>query len=122
MKARGWCLLFVAASAACVARGADVHHEARAPLAASGPAVRVAPEPGALGADGGEPAAPPSTDAGKEPTPGWAAGSAADRLRALRVNDDDWARRELVTWTRPTQVDSMRASHVCRGPRRSAEV
>lgn len=44
--------------------------------------------------------------------PSWDSGDVTQRLRALGVHDDDWARRDLVSWTTRPQVDALRSSKV----------
>jgi hypothetical protein len=112
LGARGWSLLFLASFGACAASAADRHPDTRVPPPTSAPAVDAAAEPPDRDADREEDAAqlPESPAASRQPR--WASGSVTDRLHALRVNDDDWARRDLVSWTTPPQVDAMRASRV----------
>jgi hypothetical protein len=104
-------LLALALLDGVLASSCDRPHEVRVPVVAS--AVDAHPalaEP--LDAGGAEDASPPLEDAAEPPTPRWASGSVSDRLYALRVNDDNWARRDLVTWTTPQQVDALRSSRV----------
>ena len=109
MRARSL-VLSLALLDACVASSCDRSHDARVPVVASAPARDASAEP--LDAAADEDASPPLDDAAALPAPRWAKGAVADRLYALRVTDDNWARRELVTWTTPQQIDALRSSRV----------
>jgi len=44
--------------------------------------------------------------------PSWAKGTTEERLKALGVGDDSWARPVVYTWTTRVQIDAMRATQV----------
>lgn len=100
---------------ASVAISCGPPRDAQPPVAA---AEATAPDAAAAPVDAGEveaqaPPPEPSVSAAAAataPPPAWASGSVSDRLFALRVTDENWARRDLVTWTTPAQVDTLRAS------------
>jgi hypothetical protein len=107
--------------ATCLAVACEPPRDARVSAPLTHDAADAAPsEPLDVSLDAGEPQEDASPDAGSistNPTappvkPAWASGSVRDRLHALRVNDDNWARRGFVTWTTPTQVEALRASRV----------
>jgi len=110
MRARAL-LLSLALLDAGVASSCDRPQDTRVPIVerARPPEAGAAPIDAGGAVDAAEAPLPPE-DAAALPAPGWATGSAADRLYALRVNDDNWARRDLVTCTTPQQIDALRSS------------